>query len=85
MTIEDVVKIFNDKVPYRRPVKYARQGDTWYLYTENTANGGRHLPVIENGWYSVTDEKVLPVTPLDMPVNIQMIAIPIKYRTIGTK
>lgn len=81
MTIDEVVKVFTDKVPYRRPMKYARVGDTWYLYAENMLNGGKHLNVIENGYYSVEGNKVLPAYPVDMPRGINFISVPVKLRS----
>lgn len=84
MTIKEVVKVFTDKVPYRRPVKYAREGNTWYLYTENMANGGTHLNVIENGYYSVEGNKVLPAYPVDMPDGIEFISVPFNLRAPST-
>ncbi len=83
MTIEEVVTNFHKKVPIRKPVKYARVGDTWYLYTENVINGGAHLStLIENGWFSVEGEKVLPVLPVDMPRDLKMIRVPIELQTV---
>lgn len=82
-TIEEAVKVFVEKVPYRRPVKYARAGNTWYLYTENMMNGGAHLDVIENNYYSVDSNKVLPVIPLDMP-KVNWISVPYNLRTPNT-
>ena len=84
MTINEVVEKFTDKVPFRRPVKYARVGDTWYLYTENMLNGGRNLDVIENNYYSVENGKVLPTLPVDMPRNVSFIPVPANLRTPNT-
>ena len=83
MTINEVVKTFTDKVPYRTPAKYARSGDTWYIYAENMLNGGKHLPVIENGYYSVKDGKVYPTYPVDMP-NVDFIPVPVELRKANT-
>lgn len=83
MTIDEVVKEFTSKVPYRRPVKYARSGDTWYLYTENMLNGGAHLPVIENNYFSVSNGKVAPIIPIDMP-QVNFISVPPNLRTPNT-
>lgn len=83
MTIDEVVKIFTSKVPYRRPVKYARSGDTWYLYTENMLNGGAHLQVIDSCYYSISNGKVLPIIPVDMP-NVNFISVPPNLRTPNT-
>lgn len=80
MTVEEVTGILKEKIPYRRPVKYARSGDTWYIYTENVENGGHHLPVIENGWFSVEGNKVLPVYPVDMPRDLNLLSIPYNLR-----
>ena len=84
MTINEVVKEFTAKVPFRRPMKYARAGDTWYLYTENMLNGGSHLNVIENNYYSVENGKVMPVIFLDIPEGAHFIAVPIDLRTPNT-
>lgn len=81
MTIEEVSEVFKKKQPYRRPVKYARAGDTWYIYSENTANGGKHLStLIENCYFSVDGERVLPTTPLDMPRDLSFIPVPAKFQ-----
>lgn len=81
MNIEQIVDIFKKAYPYRRPVKYARVGDKWYIFSENTANGGSNLPtLIENGWFYVEGNKVFPVTPFDMPKNISMTPVPYKFQ-----
>ena len=72
MTIDDVCKKITDKYPNRRPARYSQDGNTWYVFTENTANKGKHFPtLIENGWFAVTDSGVMPTTPLDMPKNLK--------------
>lgn len=82
MNIEEVVDIFKKAHPYRRPVKYSRVGDKWYIFSENTSNGGSNLPtLIENGWFYVEDDKVYPITPFDMPNNISMMPVPYKLQT----
>lgn len=79
--IQEVVEVFKKVHPYRKPVKYARVGDTWYIFSENTANGGKNLPtLIENGWFYVQGSKVLPTTPLDMPKDISMLTVPLVYQ-----
>ena len=78
--IQEVVEIFKKAQPYRRPVKYARVGDKWFIYSENTANGGKNLPLIENGWFYVQGNKVLPTTPMSMPKDISMITVPAIYQ-----
>ena len=73
-TIEDVLKVLKEKVPNRRPVKYARSGNIWYVGTENMMNGGRKLEgVIDNGWFSVEGDIVKSVLPFDFPPNLKFI------------
>ena len=72
MTLNEATKILMDKYPGRIPVRYAQNGDTWYFFTENTVNNGRHLKtLIENGYFTVTETGVFPVTPLDFPMYIK--------------
>ena len=81
MTIQEVTDIFKKAQPYRRPTKYARKGDVWYIFSENTTNGGQHLAaLIENNWFSVESEKVLPTNPLYMPKDISPIPVPLEMR-----
>lgn len=71
MTIFEVINILHTKYPTRVPVRYAQDGDTWYVFTENTVNHGKHLnTLVENGWFVVTTDGVLPTTPLDMPKGL---------------
>ena len=82
MTIETVAETFKKAQPYRKPTKYARKGDVWYIFSENTANGGQNLPtLIENNWFSVEGDKVLPTNPLYMPKDISPIPVPVNLRT----
>lgn len=82
MNIEQIVEIFKKAYPYRKPVKYARVGNIWYIFSENTSNGGKYLPsLIENGWFYIENGKVKPTTPLDMPKNISMLTVPIYLQT----
>ena len=72
MTVNDVIKMITDTYPGCKPARYAQDGDTWYVFTENTVNHGRHLnTLIENGWFVVTTDGVLPTTPLDMPKGLK--------------
>ena len=83
MKIDEVVANFHKKVPYRKPVKYTRVGNIWYLYTENVVNGGANLPtLVENGWFSVDGDKVLPVLPVDMPRGLSFIRVPLELQTV---
>ena len=81
MTINEAVEVFKKNQPYRMPVKYARIGNVWYIYSENTVNGGKHLPtLIENGYFSVDGNKVLPIIPLDIPRDINFLSVPYNLR-----
>nr|MBQ4454142.1 hypothetical protein [Clostridia bacterium] len=71
MNINDVIKAISDTYPNRKPARYAQDGDSWYVFTENTVNNGKHLnTLIENSWFVVTTDGVLPTTPLDMPKGL---------------
>ena len=76
--IENVIEIFKKAQPHRRPVKYARAGKRWYIYT--TSNDLKISTLVENGWYYVEDGIVLPVTPLDMPKEINLKQVPVRLR-----
>lgn len=67
MNLKEAIIVLKTEVPDRIPVKYAQSGDKWYFYTENTLNNGKHLPVIENGYFTVEGNSVLPIIPIDMP------------------
>lgn len=72
MTLDEAIAALNAKYPNRVPARYAQNDNTWYLYTENTVNNGRHLAaLIENGWFAVTEADVRPVTPLDFPNGLK--------------
>ncbi len=72
MTINEVCNMVTEKYPGRKPARYAQDDVTWYVYTENIVNNGKHLnTLIENGWFAVTDAGVMPTTPLDMPNGLK--------------
>ncbi len=85
MTIEEALKALTAAVPNRTPAKYAQTEDTWYFYTENKLNYGKNLPVIENGFYAVKDNSVLPITPLDMPGDLSFVTVPLMLKVKYTQ
>lgn len=76
MTRQEAAEVFVKQVKYRKPTKAARVGDNWVIYSENMMNGGTHMDeIIENRLYLVEGDKVVPITPMDLPDNLNFVKI----------